>query len=334
MPANDFDSLQARLNALKGPSSSPKSAIHPSISPKSADIDIEARFRRLASGSKLPHTSSTASTAAPVATLREPVDDVPSKTVENEEDDQTLEELLKELGTAEDEWMGKGNSEEGKIANLLREAKSALPSPGEEGEHLREKDTMWEDSEHAEASSEKHDSDHEDEAQADEYIAKILADLEMERKLHVDALEKEEGDADSSRTGDHDDIRTAEEGHSTLDLNLPSAPDTLPEPPTEEDNLETRLAALSLPTSIKPPTLKKPTQKPSNLPTYTDEDIESWCAICNEDAVLKCLGCEGDLYCAECWNEGHKGPDAGYEDRKHKAVVYRRDQKKRALAAA
>ena len=53
---------------------------------------------------------------------------------------------------------------------------------------------------------------------------------------------------------------------------------------------------------------------------YTDEDIDAWCCICNEDADLRCLGCEGDLYCQECWKEGH-GNGVGQE-RGHRAVQY------------
>lgn len=33
----------------------------------------------------------------------------------------------------------------------------------------------------------------------------------------------------------------------------------------------------------------------------TDDDILTWCVICNEDARLKCLDCDGDIYCLECF---------------------------------
>ena len=58
---------------------------------------------------------------------------------------------------------------------------------------------------------------------------------------------------------------------------------------------------------------------------FTDAEIESWCIICLADATIRCLGCAGDLYCNKCWKEGHTGPDAGYEQRHHKAVGLQRN---------
>jgi hypothetical protein len=73
-----------------------------------------------------------------------------------------------------------------------------------------------------------------------------------------------------------------------------------------------------------------PTFKPADKPIkgvmkkYTDEEVNSWCIICQDDATVKCLGCDGDLYCAGCWKEGHMGPDVGFEERRHKWTKYRK----------
>ncbi|KAJ1307362.1 hypothetical protein OPQ81_001467 [Rhizoctonia solani] len=49
-----------------------------------------------------------------------------------------------------------------------------------------------------------------------------------------------------------------------------------------------------------------------------DDDPDSWCCICNADATLQCVGesCDGDLYCNNCFAEGHPKDDP--EMSKHK----------------
>ncbi|OTA64199.1 hypothetical protein K449DRAFT_464107 [Hypoxylon sp. EC38] len=136
-------------------------------------------------------------------------------------------------------------------------------------------------------------------------------------------------------------------------LNLPTVPSDLhdqPSPPeaTKGDDgddadfaasITSRMAALrvnatpgptlpSVPTSdvdsFGLPTV--PTFAPGDRPArglikrhgFTDEDQKTWCIVCLEDGAIRCLDCDGDVYCARCWKEMHVGPSAGYDERGHR----------------
>ena len=338
---DDYDALLARLTALKGSSTPPTFLSKEGSLPKPQgnDVDIESRFRRLASGQKLePITQST-----PPQKL-----DLPSETVHNEEDDQTLEQLLAELNVSNDLA---APEEDRDINALLREAKTALPKdeprimkelPGDEqdkGEKSsaeKQRDTLdgWEPG---------------DDEAADEYIAQVLAELELEGQHSLsehdtqgpehaeDAIQPpDSAKVEDEAHGEPDVADADEDGDHHESLDLPSAPlDQLPSLPpsasvsigTDEHSLAARLANLSL------PSVRKPATKALAPPKYTDEEIDSWCVICNEDATVRCLGCDGDLYCQACWDEGHRGKDVGFEERTHKAVLYNRKDKGKKMAA-
>jgi len=97
---------------------------------------------------------------------------------------------------------------------------------------------------------------------------------------------------------------------------------------SNEDDLTSRLAALKdgLPktVSLKPPASGTVIGQNSD---HQENDVENWCIICCDDASLKCLDCDGDLYCHGCWTEGHIGIDAPRELKTHRAVIYRRSRK-------
>ena len=174
-----------------------------------------------------------------------------------------------------------------------------------------------------------------DEEEADAYIERLLAELDMDKKYGEEQDEEGVSKEDEGES-DTEPSRKEEAGDSSS-LELPSAPTALPssplaDPGTEDrtdDALSARFASLGLPSapsfspSKKPITVTKATPGPK-LPRYTDEDIDSWCCICNEDATVRCLGCDDDLYCQNCWQEGHgNGPG---QEQGHKALQYRRDK--------
>ncbi|RIA95287.1 hypothetical protein C1645_816892 [Glomus cerebriforme] len=69
-----------------------------------------------------------------------------------------------------------------------------------------------------------------------------------------------------------------------------------------------------------------PPPEPIDLSEFglNDDDPNTWCCICNEDAIIKCKDCDGDLYCQPCFNEGHFGLHSDYDMKRHKFEKYKR----------
>lgn len=67
---------------------------------------------------------------------------------------------------------------------------------------------------------------------------------------------------------------------------------------------------------------------------FTDNDMENWCTVCNNDATYICPECDGEAYCSRCWYEMHKGSLAGFDEKSHRPEILERGKKKRILAGA
>ncbi|KAI9813360.1 MAG: hypothetical protein M1832_006318 [Thelocarpon impressellum] len=129
-----------------------------------------------------------------------------------------------------------------------------------------------------------------DEQEADAYVQRVLAELELEERSRPLL---------PPASSPHPPAASAPEKHTRLGVSPP--PDSALD-----------LALPSVPTAPPLTSAREPTA------VFSDAEIDSWCIVCSDDAGVKCLGCDGDLYCAACWKEGHVGPDAGMEERGHR----------------
>ncbi len=146
------------------------------------------------------------------------------------------------------------------------------------------------------------------------------------------AVPGDDGDADGGESEDHV-------------LALPTVPSQLVDPVPSarpgddfENDISARLAslrglgaldALGMPSA---PTFQPQDNTPATgsgkgllrSNKYTDEDQKTWCVVCLEDATIRCVGCDDDVYCGRCWKEMHVGPSAGYDERGHQWVKFQR----------
>lgn len=181
--------------------------------------------------------------------------------------------------------------------------------------------------------------------ETDDLIARVMAELEISKKYDPPSPPPEEDNGSSVGDEKNASKEGREDENKADGLSLPSAPTELPEDDFDraqaiEDAFTARLAALSAPSPSQTDSLGLPSapsfsprKKPpiqSNIQKRIDDEIDTWCIICQDDATLKCLGCDGDLYCQLCWTEGHRGESAGFEEKTHKVVLYARKKKQAA----
>lgn len=308
-------SLLARLNALRptpitlNPStpsfhSASDTTTDPTTAPAThpdTETDLAARFARLNGTSQLDcsqqHHIAEEDTEYPT------------------EDEPTLDELLHEL-QSDSSWQVDA-SDKNEARNLVAEARLALSAAaqvqreqeqGDGHDQVKNKELMEKGNDEIEIETRQPTEDEE----ADEYIQQALAAAALE------GPDDDDNDNDNENEEEHANVDAGVEAEFTL----PSAPTTLHAPAQANNDTASFFELPSAPTSV--PTTKTVTSgKPaSSKPPFPDDEIETWCIICLDDATVRCLGCEGDLYCSNCWNEGHRGPDAGFEEKTHKAVRF------------
>ena len=255
-----------------------------------------------------------------------------------------MEELLADLAPS-DTWEIEKEEEE-HVADLLKSAKSALGdhSQNENQPRREEADNAEEDATFTGlpavdvSAFQPEPKDEEDtshtvplqkskdtlDQEADDLLARILDEVKHEPPEPAD---EQAAASDGEEVSDDVQYPDSKSKANAFNLDLPTTPSQLPDPPplaeesSPDDDLTSRFASLSLPSF---PTGINFTNKSIAKPStgFTDEEIDTWCIICDHNATLQCIGCDGDLYCTNCWMEGHRGEDASFEERKHKAVQF------------
>ncbi|TEA18917.1 Abscission/NoCut checkpoint regulator [Colletotrichum sidae] len=322
----------------------------------------------LQSTAKVPHGTahhrgetaglSPASPRAPRPAATPPAPSVPDDVLQT--DDQTLEDLLSDQEPCDPK------AESVKVNALLEELSKA--SPARHSPHKQE------DNGHAKESRDQDDSDGEDMVREVDHLVSQALDGAKLNAQPGDVPDPPASDGGQDETGrrpaeaDEDDqgeagaplslpsvpsnIAPPKQDDSSLpDLGLPSVPSGAVKPKHDaesdfDNDIAARMAALSglggsssdmgLPSVPTFQPADRAVKRLTSKTGYTDEDAETWCTVCLEDATLQCMGCE-DVYCKRCWYEMHVGPAAAFDDRTHKAVQFvkpKKDQQKRVAMGA
>lgn len=93
----------------------------------------------------------------------------------------------------------------------------------------------------------------------------------------------------------------------------------LPDEPDEEEAIKKTLDRL-LDEAKLPEISEEEKEIINNMPPPSKETEElPWCVICNEDAVVRCLGCDNELFCRSCFKDCH---DKDEEFEKHETKPF------------
>ncbi|KYK58158.1 hypothetical protein DCS_05171 [Drechmeria coniospora] len=257
-----------------------------------------------------------------------------------ETDDRTLEQLLADVDAVEEPSSIAHEPRDEEVKALLRRLRD--DDKGPKGVHDSD------DSDGEKMATEVHD-----------IIARFRDEIDLDPMSRQDDLESplERNHSHREATGTEDDELDEGMDLPTLPSNLDVLPSgtipnstpttdvvaaassvyaSSPAPSTALEDLTARMAALRAPSpALRLPTVPSGQPTPAGEPVrrltsttdYTDDDVDSWCTVCLEDAALRCLGCEDDPYCVRCWREMHQGSAAAFDDQAHKAVQFTKNRK-------
>ncbi|KAJ0351964.1 hypothetical protein COL154_003766 [Colletotrichum chrysophilum] len=346
-PPSREDALSARLRSLRN---TPEREVPPppqqqSHTSKAVSHETATRGEAASLSPAGPRGSHPA--AAPPQS-QAPTDDVDPFL---ETDDQTLEDLLsdEDLGSQE-QWNFDPKDESAKVNALLEELSKASPAQ-----------QAPDSTDDGNVGGKARDADDSDGEEMTKEVETLLSQALDDARLNTqpddvpDPPSKHQGAADEAgedQQGDGDPGFSLPSVPSTIaapksdkvdddgslpGLSLPSVPSGQPNHEDLDDDLAARMAALGglgAPSEGGMGLPSVPTFQPADRAVkrltskagYTDEDADTWCTVCLEDATLQCLGCE-DVYCARCWHEMHIGPAAAFDDRTHKAVRFVKPKK-------
>ncbi|KAF6028366.1 ZFYVE19 [Bugula neritina] len=146
---------------------------------------------------------------------------------------------------------------------------------------------------------------------------KALADLKKDKEImaRIDELKSKKLSKESSEDNSKlEDKPNAEDSADSSDEE--DEVKTILQQVLEERILDEQVEAAG---GFQPPLQKQKSLNPPEAENL-DPDELPWCCICNEDATLRCIDCDMDLYCLRCYKDGHKQL---YED-DHKCIPYKK----------
>ncbi|KAK2747419.1 zinc fyve domain containing protein [Colletotrichum kahawae] len=357
-PPSREDALSARLRSLRNtperevppPPVSPQQQQQQSHISKAVGHETAARGEAASLSSAGPRGSHPA--AAPPQS-QAPTDDVDPFL---ETDDQTLEDLLsdEDLGSQQQRNF-EPKAESAKVNALLEELSKAspaqhVPDSTDDGDGGKARDAADSDGEEMTKEVETLLSQALDDARPNTQPEDVPDPPSKNQGAAGEAGEGQQGDGDPGFSlPSVPSTLAAPKSHKVDDdgslpgLSLPSVPSGQPKHEDLDDDIAARMAGLGglgggmgLPSVPTFQPADRAVKRLTSKTGYTDEDADTWCTVCLEDATLQCLGCE-DVYCARCWHEMHVGPAAAFDDRTHKAVRFvkpKKDQQRRVALGA